>query len=241
MVIRLLLARRSVAAPTTAVPSAGARMRSDAGLSLTEMLLVTALLGIVITVIFGAVQVLAKSAASTTDNGTASNDLSYTMTVVSKSLMDSRVLYANDNRIVVLNTLADGSHVVQSIYASGTPGADGLGAQLISEKWESDASGTVPVGSAHSVWVMSERNSNLSTSAPRPLFSYFKDSTDASLMSVASGDKASAPDASLSAFVGVLPGGYTPSAIGRIRLRVASQFAEGVRDDSRDITLRIRG
>jgi hypothetical protein len=53
-------------------------------------------------------------------------------------------------------------------------------------------------------------------------------------------DKATTPDTSVSAFAGTLPGGYPVSAIGRIRLHVATALNDGVRDDTRDIALRVR-
>lgn len=217
-------------------------MRGDAGLSLTEMVIVVALLGVALGVVFTAVQVLMRSANTITDNGTASNDLSDTMQLLSKGLMDGKVLYADDNRIVVLNHLNDGSYELSSVLASGTPGPDGTGGQLVWERWSTDASATAPAaGSSPSRWVMSERNANLATATPIPLFSYYRDATDASVMSVSSGEKATVSDASLANFVGVLPGGYTVSAIGRIRLHVATSSSGGIRDDSRDITLRVRG
>jgi len=44
----------------------------------------------------------------------------------------------------------------------------------------------------------------------------------------------------MSAFAGTLPGGYPISAVGRIRLHVLAAFNNGMRDDTRDIVLRVR-
>jgi hypothetical protein len=217
------------------------RMRDrDAGLSLTELVIVCALLGVALAAIFAMVQVLSKSASTNTSNGTASNDLSYTLEELSKSLMDSKVLYANDQRIVVVNALGNGAYEVSSVYATGSADPSVSIGRLVWERWSSNASGTATVGSSHTIWVMSEVNANVTTSSPVALFTYYKDATDASLMSAASGDKATATDLSVAAFTGALPGGYTVAAIGRIRLHPVAEFAGGVRDDTRDVVLRLR-
>lgn len=214
-------------------------MRSDAGVTLTEMVVVLGLLVITIGVVFTTVDVLSGSARTTSTNSTAANDLSYTMELLSKTLMGSKVLYASDDRVVVLVT-ASGGYEVQTIYvtASGTPSAT-VG-ELVWERWSSDASGTAPVGVEHIVWVMSENNANLTASPPIPLFAYYKDATDASQMASSPPDKSTAPDDSVAAFCGTLQGGYNVGAIGRIRLRVAARFSEGIRDNYRDIALRVR-
>jgi len=216
------------------------RKRNDVGLTLTEMVIVLALLGVTITAVFTTVQVLSLSARSTTTNSTAANDLSFTMELLSKQIMGSRLLYASDQRIVLLASMDDGSYQVQSIYT--TPSVDPSAAvgQLVWERWSSDASGTAPAGSTHTLWAMSENNTNLYTSPETPLFEFYKAASDSSLMATTPPDKSSSPDASVAAFVGTLPGGYSVTAIGRVRLRVSSRFTEGVRDNSRDIVLRIR-
>jgi hypothetical protein len=202
------------------------------------MVVVVALLGFTLASIFAVIQLLSQSAAMTTTDSSAANDLSYNMSLVSKAIMDSRVLYASDYRIVVLDQLDSGAYEVDSIYTTASAG--GLIGNLVWERWSTDASATAPTG-VHSQWVMSARDANLTSSAPTPLFEYFKDQTDASLMSAASGDEATAPVSSVAAFVGTMPGGYTISAIRRVRLHVATLFTHGIRDDTRDILLRMGG
>lgn len=213
-------------------------LRRDAGLSLTEMIIVVALLSVVMGVVFTIVQVLSTSAGTTTTNGTASMDLSNTMGEISKAIMDSKVLYADDYRIVVLNSFVSGAYELDTFYVTAGVGSeDGT---LVWEHWACDASATAPVANSHKIWVMSTANSNLVSGTSVPLFSYYKDATQTSLMSAASGDKATGSTTSVAAFVGTMPGGYTVSAIRRVRLRLAARFSPGVRDDYRDILLRVR-
>jgi hypothetical protein len=217
------------------------RVDREAGLSLVELVTVLAILGVALAAIFAAIQVLTVSATSNTANSYGTNDLSYTMELVSRTLMDGKVLYANDAQVVVVNRLPNGTFEVDSIYATGSPDPAATSGRLVWERWSSNASGTAPAGNVHFVWVMSETDANMTTTPTVALFSYYKDATDASVMSAASGDKATTPDTSLTPFTGTLPGGYTVSAIGRIRLHAVASFATGVRGDTRDTTLRMRG
>lgn len=217
--------------------SAAARRTSDAGISLVEMLLVVALLGTALSVVFGSVQVLAGSAASNMEASAAAHDLSYSMEILSKTLMNGRLMYADDYRVMVLTQRPDGAYQMNSVYA--TASADPARGQLVWERWASDPAGLAPTGTDHTVWAMSDRNVNTTTSPPVPLFEFYKDASDASLMSAA--EKSASPDSSVSAFAGTLPGGHTVSAVGRIRLHVLAAFNAGMRDDSRDIVLRTRG
>jgi prepilin-type N-terminal cleavage/methylation domain-containing protein len=214
------------------------RLRQDGGFSLVEMMLVVGLLGVVLAVVFGSVQVLTTSAANNMEESAAAHDLSYSMELLSKTLMGGKVLYAGDYRLVVLTQDPAGAWLVNSISATAAVGSTATRGTLVWEKWGSDPTGSTKVGSYHNVWVMSDRNVNLSATPPISLFAYYRDATDAGLMGGA--DKSSTPDTSVSAFLGTLPGGYAVSAIGRIRLRVATALNDGVRDDTRDIVLRSR-
>lgn len=216
-------------------------VRNDAGVTLAELVVVMALLGVVLAAVFTTVQVLSDSAGATTQNSTGANDMSYTMELLSKAVMGGRLLYASDQRVVFLTMTNDGGHEVQSVYATASADPSATVGQLVWERWSSDASGTAPVAGTHNVWVMSDNNANLYADTPIPLFSFYKDATDASLLSQVPPDRATAPDASLDAFVGTLPGGYNVQAIGRVRLTVAARFKEGIRDNFRDIVLRVRG
>lgn len=216
--------------------------RDDSGVTLTELVVVLALLGVMITAVFTTVQVLSGSASATTTNSTGANDMSYTMELLSKAVMGGRLLYASDQRIVFLTPTDDGGHEVQTVYARQSTNPSATAGELVWERWSSDDSGTVPVtGGAHTVWVMSESNANVTSSPEIPLFAFYKDATDSSIMGSTPPDMSATPDASVGAFCGTLPGGYNVTAIGRVRLRVASKFSEGVRDNYRDIVLRVRG
>jgi len=191
--------------------------RTDRGFSLTEMMMVVAMFGTVIAVIFGAVQVLTSSAATNMEESAAAHDLSYSMEVMSKSLMSGRIIYAGDCQLLSVTPGAAGSYELQSIYATATPGA--ARGSLVWQRWSSDASGTVASGAAPTFqWVMSDRNLNCVT--PKvPLFAYYTGASNDS----------TAPASA---------GGYDVSQIRRIRLHVLAAFNSGVRDDSRDIVLR---
>lgn len=213
------------------------RRRDDAGLSLTELVVVVGLLGVVIGVVFAAMNVLTRAASSTTADGLGVSGFTNTMELVSKTVMGSRVLYAGDQRIVILTTMDDGSHQVQSVYAAPAATPTATAGMLVWERWSSDASGSTAIGGLHSVWVMSDVDANLSASPPVSLFTYFADATDASQLVT----KQSDVDTSATAFTGTLPGGYAVATIGRVRLRVAVQGASGVSVDQRDVVLRVKG
>lgn len=211
--------------------------RRDDGFTLIEMILVLALLGTALTVVFASVQVLTKSAATNMEESAAAHDLSYSMDLLSKTLMASKVLYANDYQVVVLTQTTGSAWQVSSITATTGVGPAATRGRLIWEKWGSNSMGTATVGTDHTAWVMSDRNVNLYAAPSIALFSYYRDATDAGL--IAESGKSTSADISVSAFVGTLPGGYPATAIGRIRLHIASAFDAGVRDDTRDVTLRL--
>jgi prepilin-type N-terminal cleavage/methylation domain-containing protein len=191
--------------------------RADTGFSLTEMMMVVAMFGTVLAVVFGAVQVLTTSAATNMEESAAAHDLSYSMEVMSKTLMSGRIIYASDYQMMAVTRGATGSYELQSIYATATPGA--ARGSLVWLRWSSDASGAVAPGAAPTFqWVMSDRNVN-SITPKVPLFAYYTGASNDSTASASAG-------------------GYDVLQIRRIRLHVLAAFNSGVRDDSRDIVLR---
>jgi prepilin-type N-terminal cleavage/methylation domain-containing protein len=209
------------------------RTRRDEGFSLVELVLVVALLGTTLGLVYGAVQVLTKSASTSTEESAAAHDLSYSMELLSKTLMGGTVLYANDNQLVVLTRMASGAWQVSSITATSAL-AETRG-NLTWTRWSSNASGTVPVNTIPTVWVMSDRNVNASSTPAIALFAYYKGSSDADLLI----DKTDAASSGVIALIGASPEGYPPALVKRIRLHIASAFNAGMRDDFRDIVLRL--
>jgi len=211
------------------------RTRRDEGFSLVELVLVVALLGTTLGLVYGAVQVLTKSASTSTEESAAAHDLSYSMELLSKTLMGSKVLYAGDDQVVVLTQVGGSFWQVSSISATTGVAPLTTRGRLIWERWASDAGGTTQLGS-HTVWVMSDRNVNLYTTPATTLFTYYK-STGAALTTAA--DWNSSAGARVSTFTATPSGGYTVTGVARIRLHIASAFNAGMRDDSRDIVLRL--
>jgi len=192
-----------------------ATRRADRGFTLVEMMVVIGLLGTVIGVIFGAVQVLSTSASTSMEESASAHDLSYSMEVLSKALMSGRVVYADDYQVQIVTTVTAGVYQLQSIYATSTPGA--TRGSLVWERWSSDANGTHGAATTFHA-EMSDRNMN--TIAPQvPLFAYYTGTTDDTTAPVSAGV-------------------YAATQIRRIRLTVAAAFGTGVRKDSRDIYLR---
>ncbi len=212
------------------------RAPHDSGFSLVELVIVMGLLGTTLAVVFGAVNVLTLSASTSTEESAAARDLSYSMELLSKTLMGSKVLYASDNQIVVLTQVGGSAWQVSSIIATAGVAPAATRGQLIWERWSSDASGTAPSGASHVVWLMSDRNVNRYTTPATTLFTYYK-STDATLTAAA--DWNSSAGTRVAAFTVTPSGGYTVTGITRIRLHIASAFNAGVHDDYRDVVLRL--
>jgi len=210
----------------------------DGGFSLVEMVIVMGLLGTTLAVVFGAVNLLTLSTSTSTEESAAAHDLSYSMELLSKTLMGSEVLYAGDYQIVVRTQTGSSAWEVSSITSTTGVDVTATRGQLIWERWSSDASGTAPAAGSHVVWVMSDRNVN--QYPPKTvLFTYYT-STDATLTTAAAADWNKSAGNRVSAFIVALSGvgGYTVTGITRIRLHIASAFNAGVHDDFRDIVLR---
>jgi hypothetical protein len=210
----------------------------DVGMTLVELVVVLALLGVSLSTVFTVVWVVSKAASSNMDQVSAARDLAYTLELIGKTLSESWLRYADDQKLVMLQQTGTTTYQLSEIYVTtGTVAATDRG-NLVWERWDTDASGAAPIGSYHNVWVASDRNANLYTAPPTALFQYFTDSTDSSIMGAA--DRSAAPDTSLAAFVGSLPGAYPVLSIGRVRIHLVSAIIGRTKDDTRDVTLRLR-
>ena len=190
-----------------------ATRHSDRGFTLVEMMFVVALLGIVLGVVFGAVQVLTTSASTSMEESASAHYLSYSMELLSKALMaGTKVLYADDYRLEMVTQKTAILYERQSIYA--TPTLDPTRGSLVWTRWSSDDSVTVTPGATPTFnWVVSDRNLN-SVTPKVPLFAYY-DSSNTTMTATA--------------------GVYAASEVKRIHLHVLVALNGGVRDDSRDV------
>jgi len=211
----------------------------DAGFTLVEMLVVVALLGVTLSGVYAVVFAVSTGVAQNMDQVSAAQDLAYNMEVLTKTVQESKLVYASDNRLLMLVQTGAGIYQMNEVYVTtGTSGASDR-EKLVWEKWNTDASGSAPIDSFHNVWVVSDRNANLYTTPPSVLFAYFRDSADTSVMTLA--DLSTSSDTSLSSFiVEALPGGYPVATIGRVRVHLVSATVGASKDDTRDITLRLR-
>ena len=191
-----------------------ATRHSDRGFTLVEMMFVVGLLGIVLGVIYGAVQVLTTSAATSMEESASAHDLSYSMELLSKALMaGTEVTYADGYRLDMKTTQnADGSYELQSIYATIPPNptstSDTTAGLLVWTRSLLNADGTAIGGNPTFNWVVSDRNMNAVDR--KPLFTYYAQN-----------------DTTMT----VVPGVH----VTRIHLYVSVLFNKGRRDDSRDV------
>lgn len=210
----------------------------DAGFTLVELLIVVALLGVTLSGVYAVVFAVSTATAQNMDQVSSARDLSLNMELLGRTIQESRLEYASDNRLVMWVQTGSSTYQMNEVYVTTGTSSTGDRGNLVWEKWNTDASGTAPVGSYHNVWVVSDRNANLYTSPATTLFAYFRDSTASSAMT--SADLSSSTDASLSSFVGTLAGGYPAATIGRVRMHLVSAIIGASRDDTRDMSLRLR-
>jgi prepilin-type N-terminal cleavage/methylation domain-containing protein len=210
----------------------------DAGMTLVEIVIVLALLSVSLATVYTVVFAVMKSTSSNMDQASAAHDLAYTMELLGKTVSESRLRYADDQRLFMLVQTGGSSYQMNEVYVTTGTVVAGDRGNLVWERWDTDASGTAPVGSGHTVVVMSDRNANLYTSPPTPLFVYYTSPSDTSALAPSA--KSASPDVSLAAFVGTLPGGYPLTSIGRVQIHLVSAVAGSAKDDTRDVTLRLR-
>jgi prepilin-type N-terminal cleavage/methylation domain-containing protein len=206
------------------------RTRRSEGFTLVELLLVVVLFGLVITVIFTVVGALSTITASSSEQSNMARDLSYQLEILSKTIMQGKVIYANDDVVFLRQRVK--VHV-DTVTNNGV-----VTGRLVVRRWSTNAAGTAPSGGMDRTWIVSDLNGNLLTTPPTPLFTYFRSHRDTDLMVAA--DKSSVADTSLSAFVGSLPGGYSAGAIMRLRLTAVTRKSSGpgFQMDYRDVAVR---
>jgi prepilin-type N-terminal cleavage/methylation domain-containing protein len=214
------------------------RERHTEGFTLVELLIVVALFGMVVAAMFTVVQALSRMTTDSVEQSTASRDLSYQMEVLSKTIMQGNIIYANDD-VVYLHTRAGTGYRMSKVYVDTVTANGVTTGRLVVDRWATNAAGTAPT-SAMTRWVVSNRNGNLLVPLAdrQPLFSYYVDNLDTNVL-LATG-KESTLATSLAGFVGNLPGGYPRADIRRLRLTVVTSQSSGTlfRDASRDVRVR---
>jgi Tfp pilus assembly protein PilW len=213
------------------------RQRRTEGFTVAEMMIAIALFGLVIAAVFTVVQALSRSATTSVDQSNASRDLSYQLEILSKTIMQGKVIYANDD-VVFLRTRTNTGFRMNKVFVDTITQNGRVKGRLVVHRWNTNAAGTAPSGSGETTWVVSDLNGNLLTSPPTVLFAYFRSHRDTDVLVAA--DKSPTPDTTLSAFVGTLPGGYSAGAITRLRLTAVTSQSSGTvfRSDSRDVAVR---
>jgi prepilin-type N-terminal cleavage/methylation domain-containing protein len=214
------------------------RERHTEGFTLVELLIVVALFGLVIAAMFTVLQALSRMTTDSVEQSTASRDLSYQMEILSKTIMQGNIVYANDD-VVFLHTRAGTGYRMSKVYVDTVTTNGVTRGRLVVDRWSANALGTTAT-SAMTRWVVSDRNGNLLVPLAdrQPLFRYYVDGLDTSLLLATA--RASTDTTALASFVGNLPGGYPLGNLRRLRLTVVTSQSSGTlfRDASRDVRVR---
>jgi type II secretory pathway pseudopilin PulG len=213
------------------------RTRRSEGFTVVELLLVVVLVALVITTVFTVVQALSRITASSSEQSNMSRDLSYQLEVLSKTIMQGKVIYANDDVVFLRTRVGTGYNMIK-VYVDTTTVDGVVKGRLIVRRWGTNSAGTAPSGTLDRTWIVSELNGNLLTTPATRLFKYYRSFRDTDEM--AATEKSSVADTSLSAFVGTLPGGYSAGAVTRLRLTAVTRQLDGeaIQSDSRDVAVR---
>ncbi len=137
---------------------------SDAGFSLTELIIVVGLLPLVLAGAWGALQYTTASNAVATSQGNAAHDFSDPMEQMSSIIMQNTTIHsATPNRLEVwTDRNMDGAPELYAFYVT----ADN---RLVYERWNYDSSRTTVL--SHKSWDMSTTNYNVADGTP--LFAYY--------------------------------------------------------------------
>lgn len=141
------------------------RSHDDAGFTLTELLAVVGLMGVVIAAAWGGMYVVAKSNAQTTAQSNAAHSFADPMEEISKMLMQNLSVSSTDPYRVEVWTdrNMDGQPELDAFYAAS--------GQLVYERWGYNSARTVVLN--HYKWVMSPANGNNYGGTMVPLFTYY--------------------------------------------------------------------
>lgn len=212
--------------------------RDNRGFTLVELLVVISLFTLVVFILFAIVDSITTMSAKASDEASASRDLSYQVEILSKMIMQGKVLYADDNNLYVKTSASSGTYINNLYVDTVTSGGVTTG-RLVHRRWTVNTAGTGPVSGSLRTWVVSETNGNLLTQPVTNLFRYYRDDIDSNVLTTA--DRSSAPFNDLSAYAGTLPGAYNRGSIYRIRLHVVTSQGSGalMKRDHRDIWVRM--
>jgi prepilin-type N-terminal cleavage/methylation domain-containing protein len=145
------------------------RTRRSEGFTLVELLLVVVLFGLVITVIFTVVGALSTITASSSEQSNMARDLSYQLEILSKTIMQGKVIYANDDVVFLRQRVGAGYNMVK-VHVDTVTNNGVVTGRLVVRRWSTNAAGTAPSGGMDRTWIVSDLNGNLLTTPPTPLF-----------------------------------------------------------------------
>ena len=195
-------------------------IRSDEGLSLSELLVVVGMLGVVLAAAWGGFFALTRSDVVNTAQSQAAHDFSDPMEWMSKIVMQETAM---DSVGTTPNSINPGPYAIgvwTNRNADTTPELNNISVDtagdLVWESWVYDSSRLNVLPGTHNKWVVSSTNSNRTVSPNVPLFTYL-DSQDTTITDMTT----------------------VSSATYRIRVTLLVPGVDGVTlRDSRDITLR---
>jgi hypothetical protein len=138
--------------------------RGDDGFTLSELIIVTGLLGFIVAAAWAGMAAISKAGTVSSNATTASHDLSIPLEQISKIVMQNTTVKSTaPNRIEVwTDRNLDDLPELDAFYA------DAAG-ELVWESWFYDSARTTYT--KHTKWVFSENNANVSSGSP--LFTYY--------------------------------------------------------------------
>ena len=147
-------------------------LESDAGLTLTELLVVVSLMGVVIAAAYGAYYALQKGGQAAMRESTFTQEISYPMLVLEKIIIQNREVRTGSNAYTLICTTDmnpdDGRLELHTIRAVGPSGSNPYGKLNVLTQTINDAGQVTGTIGRYSV---SSRNVNVQDGVP--LFRYF--------------------------------------------------------------------